>query len=305
MNTYIDPFVYQRAPTGLESASLVGPAGFVASGGSIAGATSLPLATPLTSDTLGVGSRVTIFEGASSEVVTLTAVPSVANTVLTVTPLQYAHTGVAVWCGDGPGGSLADVIVRASKRLENKCQQALFAVSYTDTIPLQSMQAAIDQQRRLYLRPRNYPVSAVSALSLETVAGQSLPLDPTQAIIDSLRASVYVPLLQALSGSGGGSGSWSYVVGTNNVDRNLAGEVIISYTAGFAYAAMPIDVQDACILYVSAELSKRQNPAGFAEVQMGKRHIMSYLRGDTSGVTSLVKEADRLLEQGNYVRKAW
>lgn len=305
MNTYIDPFTYQRAPTGLESASLLGPAGFVNASGVAIGATSLPLATPLTSDTLGVGSRVTIFEGASSEVVTLTAVPNVADTALMVTPLQYAHTGVATWCGDGPGGSLADVIVRASKRLENKCQQALFAVSYTDTIPLQSMQAAIDQRGRLYLRPRNYPISQVTALSLETVAGQTMPLDPTQAIIDSLRASVYVPVLQALSGGGAGSGTWSYVVGTNNVDRNLGGEVIIGYTAGFPYAAMPVDVQDACILYVSAELAKRQNPAGFADVQMGKRHIMSYLRGDVSGVTSLVKEADRLLEQGNYVRKAW
>lgn len=303
MNCYIDPLIYQRAPTGMETATLVGACGYLGAAGAAQGTTTLPLALPLQMN-LPIGTRVTLFEGGSSEVITLTQNASVGvSTSLTVTATQYAHTGACVFCTDGFYGSLADVMVRASRRLENKCMQSLMQASYTDTLPLQSMQAAISKEHQLYIRPRNFPVTAVTALSIESVANQSLTLDPSQAIIDTLRQSVYVPILQAAGA--GGSGSWSYVFQTLPFDMSTPGDIIITYTSGFAYASMPVDVQEACILYASAELARRLNPTGAAETMMNKTRTRYRIVGDPLGANALAAEADRLLERGNYVRKAW
>jgi hypothetical protein len=293
---YISHFDFLREPSGLESASLLGNSGRLSSA-MVAGATALPV-TPTTIVTLAQFDRITLFDGPNTEVV------QVASTVATgqasiplLTGTQYVHAQYTPYCSDGGSGSLSDQIIDASTWLENICQQSLFQQTYTDTLRMPSMRAALDNAQQLAIRPRHFPVSSVASLSLKSSQSDSLTYDPAQAIIDGTAQVVYVP---ALLSTGGGSTSYS-LLPTRSRIANMW--VTVSYVAGYPAMAIPGDVREAVMLLLSDILAKRLNPSGAYETQMGKRRIRLSSTADTSGDSALVKRARQLLQ--NYSSEAY
>src|SRR6266571_5111148 len=101
-NTYITPHEYKRATTGQEITSLLGNLLRLSSGVSAA-ATSLPV-TPNTTVNLAVGDPIWIFDGVSSEMVTVTATTNAGASSIPVTALVYNHSTNTALCSDGTIG---------------------------------------------------------------------------------------------------------------------------------------------------------------------------------------------------------
>ncbi len=284
-NTYITPHEYKRATTGQEITSLLGNLLRLSSAVGAAG-TTLPV-TPNTTVNLAVNDPIWIFDGVSSEMVTVTATTASGASSIPVTALSYAHsTGVAL-CSDGATGSLGQAIESASIEVENICRQPLLQTTYPEELQLRTMAASINSDGALAIRPRRFPVQSISALSLGMDTSTLLAYDATQAIIPSNQRRITVPTLSAVSGSGGNSLLNIFPP----LRQNSPGYVQFTYVAGFAYASLPWDIKQACIWLTSDLLSDRINLAGAADTQMGQVKYTFFLRGDLSGETALYKRA--------------
>ena len=284
--TYTDPFQYRRAPTGLESDSLVG--NLTRLSGSVAlGATALPV-SPATTIYLAVDDQITIFDGANSEVVTVTATTNTGSTSIPVSATLATHAAKTVICSNGTQGSLADMIVDAGGWLENICQQPRWQATFTEQLKQPSMRAAVDVNGAVVLRPRRFPVTSLSSISYQTDPTNVVPLSTAYATLEP--QLVTLPILAAV---GGTQGNMALV--TRPMSRNTPVWYNLTYVAGYAPGTIPGHVIEAGMCLVSALIADRQNPTGAAEVQMGKRHLVAYLRGDTSGKVGLVKRAEMLL----------
>lgn len=290
-STYLSAFDFARNPSGLEYNSLVSNMIRIGGTGVSAGATTLPI-TPGNSSVLNLYDRITIFDGASSETVSVTtATATTGVTSVQCTATQFAHAAGTPICSDGILGSLADSIFSASQWLETICKQSLFSSTYTnEKLALPTMRAAIDNQFALHFRPRHWPVQSLTALSITTVPNNSISYDPTQVIIDSDKQICSMPNMQPLPLPG--SGQSPYPI-WNVPDRYRQAQVTITYTAG--YSTIPPDVTEAAILLTSDILAKRQNPIGAADLQSGDRRITAMLRGDMTGESTLYKRAIRIL----------
>jgi hypothetical protein len=284
-NTYITPFEYKRATTGQEITSLLGNLLRLSSGVSAAGV-SLPV-TPNTTVNLAVNDPVWIFDGVSSEMVTVTATTNAGASSIPVTALAYNHAGSTALCSDGTNGSLGQAIESASIEVENICRQPLLQATYTEELQLRTMAASINSDGALAIRPRHFPVQSISALSLGADVATMLSYDATQAIIPSNQRRITVPTLLGA----GGSSSNSLVNILPPFRQTSAGYVQFTYVAGFTYASLPWDIKQACIWLTSNLLSDRINPTGSAEQSMGQIKYTAFLRGDTSGESALYKKA--------------
>lgn len=287
-NTYLSCFDYLRATTGQETASLLGNTGYI--GGTVsAGATSFPVLSA-TAVQLNVNDQLYIFDGGSSEIAIVAAQKAIGSTSITVQPLQYAHTANVPYCSDGAYGSLGSAIFTASANLETITQQSLLQATYSETYSLRTMDANINSDSQLTIRTRQFPVTAISALSLESDVSDITSLDATQAVISSQQKLVSVPVLSQV-----GAGS-SQLTLSPPINQSSTGYINLTYTAGYPYASMPAQVKQACVWLVSDILSDRMNPTGSADYQSGKIHTVVFLRGDTSGESALFKRARTYLE---------
>jgi hypothetical protein len=282
-NFYITPFEYKRSTTGQEFASLLGNLLTLSSGVSAAGV-SLPV-TPNTTVNLAVNDPIWIFDGSSSEMVTVTSTTNAGASSIPVTALAYAHSTNTPLCSDGPNGSLGQAIEAASAEVENICLQPLLQATYTETLQLRTPAASINSDGKLAIRPRRFPVQSISALSLGADVSTLLSYDATQAIIPSNQRRITVPRLLSL----GGSSNLASILPAFN--QTSAGYVQFTYVAGFAYASLPWDIKEAAVLLTSDVLGHRQNATGAAQVKQGDRQIEAYLRGDLTGQTGLYKQA--------------
>ncbi len=289
MNTYIDYLQYQRSPSGLESASLLGNPMRLST---VANALATTLNnTPNLTVQLNAYDQVTIFDGPNSEVVIVAANVAAGASSFTIQApgLQFQHAAGIPMCGNGVLGSLADQIVDASAWLEaDFTYQPLFQATYTgEILPLPSMQASIDNQNMLVFRPKHFPVTAVSAISIAAIQGQGMVLDATQAFIDANQQYVRVPVLNAT-----GPASQVYFP-QQPFNRRMQQWLTITYTAGYTQAQLPPDIRDVAVLLTSVILSRRQNPTGADQLDFADKKIVATLRGDNTGEGSLVKEARR------------
>lgn len=296
MNTYISWVDWSRSVTGLEWDSLIGNKGRITS--SIAlGTTTLPV-TALTVQ-LNQYDVLTIYDGSSSENVTVQATAAVNATSVTVSATTYAHTAGIPFSTDGVLGSLAEHILRASQWLETICKQTLFPFTYTnEQLAMPTMRASIDNQWALHFRPRHWPVQSLSALSITTVVGDTIAYDPTQVIIDSDKQICSMPNMMPLPLPG--SGQSPYPI-WNVTSRYREAQLTLTYQAG--YTVLPYDVIEAATLLVSDQLAKRDNPIGALEVSSGNRHISAAIRGETTGDSILFKRAKKILD--NYTVQAF
>lgn len=295
-NTYLSIFDYLRSNSGHETASLYG--NLLRINGSVTqGATSLPV-TPNTTVQLNVYDPITIFDGASSEVVTVQASTAPGASSITLqSGTQYAHASGTPCCSDGTYGSLAEAIIDASAEVERICNQPLLQATYTnESLSLRTTRAIIDNKNSLLVRPRQFPVTSVSALSFLFATSNTVTLDSGQVLIDSMARFFTVPLLKALGASG------SYGLG-GFVDPTKSGNVQLTYQAGYTYAALPWQIRRAAVWLVSDLLTDRLNPTGSATTTQGKLTNEVYLRGDLSGDNALVKRARGLLLP--YSQSAW
>jgi hypothetical protein len=291
MNTYIDCFDYTRHPSGLETASLIGNIGRTT--GVLQGATSLPV-TPVLAVALNQYDQVTVFDSTQSEVLVVGAGGAVAgsSSIPLQQATQYAHAGGVAFCTDGVKGSLAQAIVDACSFLESICRQSIWESVYTtEILKMPTMRAALDNEGALFFRPRHFPITALTALAISTV--QSVPgiaYDVTQAYIDSDHQTVSVPNLQPLP-IGGNESQMPYTAITPPISRRTNAWLFPQYSAGYAVGALPGDVHDAALLLTSETLSRRQNPTGSAEVDLGDKRLVAFLRGDLSGESGWLKAA--------------
>lgn len=298
-NTYIDIYDYTRSTSGLEYQSLIGnQARFTVAQTSGVTALTVPaVGTGSITVPLSMFDRISIFDGSATEVVQVgaagAAVGATSIPLLAGTALQYNHAVGVAWCSDGVQGSLADQIVDASSWIENVgCNQSLLATTYTnEVLYAPSMRASINNERVLHFRPRHWPVTAISALSISTTVNTTVNYDVSQVIIDSDKQVCSVPLLIVTSN---GQGSLPYVLPVT-ISRQQSIYITLTYTAGYAYSALPGDLREAAILITSDFLAKRHNPGGFAQVVSGGVNITAEIRGDLSGESMLLKRAMRSL----------
>lgn len=291
-NIYLDPYVYQRAATGHDTTTLVANLCRIASPGTTQGATSIPLTAPTTT-LLNIFDQVYVFDGASSEIAIVTATTTQGATSIPVQALQYAHSAGVPLCSDGSTGSLAQAITDASTDLEDYCRQSLFQATYSnETLPLRSMRAAITRNGQLVVHPKHTPVTAISSISLLIQGLTTVTLSTNYAQLD---ADGLVLTMTQLSSSSGSSTFWGAF--SPPAQPTTPGFVQLSYTAGFLYSAMPADVRQAAIWLTSDLLSDRRNPTGAAEVQQGKTHLVTKLRGDLTGESTLVTRAHARLNR--------
>lgn len=292
-NTYVDALTYQNASTGMTLASQYGNIGRLAA--SSAGASSLVPITPLTV-ALNQYDSLYVTDGPNSEVLQVgsggaaigaTSIPLQANTA-------FAHAGGTAYCTDGTQGSLGQAIFEASRQIEDICHQALWATTYTgEILTMPTMRASIDNQRGLHFRPRHFPITTLTSVTVEANTLLVTSYDVTQAIIDSDQQTVDIPLMAALS-SGGQSqqGSPWFSPG---LARGQNAWITLTYTAGFALGTLPWAVTRAAALLVSESMGTLENPFGSDEIAQNKRHVTFTLRGDQSGESLLFKRAEVLL----------
>lgn len=289
MNLYLSIFDYLRAPTGLETGSLVGNTARLSSA-QVAGSTSLPI-SPATTVALAANDRITIFDGPNSEVVIVASSTAIGQASIPILApgLVYDHVQYTPICSDGVLGSLADQIVDACGEMENFLQQSLFYATYTETLRMPSMRASIDNQQMLAFRPHHFPISLDDGITIKRNNADPVTYDAIQAILDVGQQVVSVPWLVAGSGGGSTYSLWQPVSRSTNLF------LTITYTAGYSADSLPGDVREAGILLTSDYLAKRLNPGGAAEVDSGTRHNVAVLRGDLSGESLLYKRAVRIL----------
>ncbi len=300
MVSYISHVEYLNAPEGLETSSLLGNSMRLSSAG-VAGATSLPI-IPASGGTgtmadLNQFDQITLYDGLSAEVVLVsaattfpaTSIPIMAPIGATYAGLQFNHAQYTPCSSPGTIGDLGGEILKASAWLENITKQSLWATTQTETLRMPTQRASIDNQNVLTFRTKQYPITAITGLTIQTIVGNQITYDPTQAIID---ANEYVTVPQ-LIGTGSGSSTWN--VQWQQVSRSQNAYLNVTYTAGYTASTMPMDVRDACVLLTSALLSRRDNPGGFDSVKEGQGMIVATLRGDTSGENLLVKQAKQIL----------
>jgi hypothetical protein len=292
MNSYITVHDYARAVTGQGITSLLGNLMRVGTGGVTLGATTLPV-TPNTTVQLNQYDQITIFDGASSEIVTVGAAgASVGASSIPISACAFAHAAGTSCCSDGTGPqSLAEAILEGSASVEQICRQALLQATYTsESLPLASTRAWVDSSLRLGIRPRQFPVQSVSAITVIFNLSTTLSLDTSQAITDSIARIVTLPVIKTIAGSG------NTLPFSTLLDGTVDGFVQISYVAGYTYGALPLIIKRATTLLTSDILSDRYNPTGVASNQEGKRRIDAFLRGDLSGESALVKRARHWLK---------
>jgi len=300
VSTYLDFVQYQKAPTGLVTSGMVGNA-LRLSGAVVAGQTALPVMPA--SGGAGSGAdlyqfdSIYLFDGSNSEVVTVAAdAPFPVTSVTLQAPgFQFNHGQYVLCCSDGPDGSLAEQIFTASRWIEDICYQALWQTVYTgEILTMPTMRAALTNQGGLHFRPRHFPITALSALTMQSTPNNIVAYDTSQAIIDSDQQTVDITDLVPLPNQQNTSQVTNPYT-PPGVSRRSDAWLTLTYTAGFAAGALPWSVARACVLLTSDCMGQLSNPVGADTMHMGKRGINFMLRGDFSGESLLRKQAMSLL----------
>ena len=294
LSTYLDVPGYLRSAANQETASLLGLNTVMAGASQPVGTTSLAVSA---SAGWAVGPA-WILDGPSGEVVQVTGSVDGTHVTLAAPGTSFAHAAGVSVSQAGPAGALAELIVRASAWIENYCQhgvpgdRSLYATSRTEHWSMPSTRAFLDRDQVLTVRPGHFPVQSVSALAIELGQGQSLSFDVTQLELPSVGRVVELPYLLGASPSVG----QQLLLESRGLSRTRRQWTVLTYIGGLTSGAVPYEVQQACAWVVSDLLGYRQNPAGAAEVRLGKKEIVTRLRGDLSGDSILLLQAKAALE---------
>ena len=303
MNTYVDCITYSKATTGMILTTQVGNIGRIAS--VTAGATSLTTIA-VTTVALDQYDALYITDGPNSEVVQVGSGGAAigATTIPLQSATQYAHAGGTPYCTDGIQGSLGQAIFEASQWIDDTCHQALWSTTYTNEIlTMPTMRAAVDNQQNIHFRPRHFPITELSALSIMDSSQVAVSYNPAQAIIDGDQQTVDIPVGAIQTQVGQQGYSQGFTFWEQRLNRQRTAWITLTYTAGYAVGQMPWAVTRAATLLTSNSMGQITNPYGVDQINQGKRSTVFTLRGDTSGESLLVKEANKLI--GPYIAQSF
>jgi hypothetical protein len=270
ISAYIDVPAYLRAPTGQEASSLLGLNTTVGGGSSVpAGALSLPVG----SSAGRAAGLLWLLDGPSSEVVQVTGAADATHLTLAAPGTVNAHAPGASASQAGAGGSLAEVILRASAWIENYCQQgtsadhSLFALSRTEKWGMPGRRALLDVDGTLVMRPGHFPVQSAASLAVQLPSGAAQNLDLSLAQITGEGRLIEAPPV---------------------------------FTGAAPFAVIPTALtragrQQARVWMVSELLSARRNPSGAATVKQGTNELVARPWRDTTGGSILLVQAKAAL----------
>jgi hypothetical protein len=293
-SSYLDVAAYLRAATNQETASLLGLNTTTSGPSQPAGSLSLVVAAAAG----WAAGPAWLLDGPSGEVVQLTGSADGTHVSLAAPGTAFAHAAGVSLSQAGTAGALAEVLLRASAWIENYCRQgvpgdrALFAATRSERWTMPSSRAHLDRDQVLVVRPGHFPVQSVSALAIEFGQGQSLAFDITQLEMPSSGRLVELPYLLQGSPNPG----QQLLLESRGLSRARRQWAVLTYVGGFSGGGVPYDVQQACAWVASDFLGYRQNPTGAAELRLGKKALVSRLRGDLSGDSVLLLQAKAALE---------
>lgn len=293
LSSYLDVPTYLRAAANQETASLLG-LNTTITGVPTVGTTNLPVAVSAG----WAAGPAWILDGPSSEALQVTGSSDGTHLTLAAPGTLFAHTNGASISQAGTVGALAEIILRASAWIEGYCRQgvtgdrSLYAATRTERWGMPSTRAYLDRDQVLAVRPGHFPVQSVSTLCVEFGQGQSLTFDATQIELPSAGRLIELPYLLQASPTPG----QQLLLESVGLSRGRRQWAVLTYLGGFNAGALPYDIQQACAWVVSDLLAYRQNPGGAAEVRLGKKAIVSRLRGDLSGDSILLLQAKAALE---------
>ncbi len=300
VSAYCTQLDVAKYPSGLDTDDLIGNVLYL-SGNISAGATSLTLQAPGLTIQLNVNDALWIFDGPNTEKLSVTAQAVVGATSISVSALQFAHSNGVLLISDGTDGSLAQECVDAADTLENViCFQSRWQATYTETLPVPSLQAAVSQDLQLLIRPQRFPVASIASVQISRY-GIATSYDISQAIIENGGKTVKVPALVPV-GDGNSQVLNVPIVPTAH-SSNITGDLTLTYTAGYGQGSLPGRIRLASIFLVCDLLAAQQNPGGVQEQSLGKRHFKVGTNMDSSGDTRWKKQAIDYLKTD--VLRAW
>lgn len=304
-NAYID------VATFLASAPSAATSGILGANTSLASASAVGASTLTVDSSQGVtpGQPLYLFDGPNTEIVRAdptNPTPTATSIALaTGSTTRFAHSaGVNVATG-GPRLSLPQFILQACGWVENYCQQgvmgdrSLLSHSRTERLRMPSTRAKIDPWYSLAVRPRAFPISAVTALAIDFGAGATQTLDTSAIELDATGRSFVLPYVQPL-GLSQGVGALALLSGPP-VLRGDQAWCVVTYTAGFVWPNLPWNLQTATCLATQEYLAALQNPTGAAMIRQGDVQISQRLRGsggkESSAYGLFMSQAMYLLEE--------
>ena len=294
---YLDiPRYLNNAAHGLEVGSLLGGNSTLSSSYAI-GATSLGVA----SGTGYVAGDAWILDGLNSETVTITNV--VSNTLTIASPgLVAAHNArVSISQASANGtGCLADIIVQASREIDNICRQgpdgsldrSLYAISRTEILEAPYRGAAFTVDNALAIHPYHFPVQSVTSVNTQVGAGPSQAVNLQYMYLVNGARAIKVPWAQLQTNT-----AMSLMI--TPYSRNAETAVTLTYVGGpivgTTCADVPPEIQRACMLLVNDILSLRKNPLGAAFTHRGDENYGWEQRGEQTGHSLNFKNAESRL----------
>ena len=301
LSCYVDVPTFQNGAMGIETASLLGGNSTLASP-VLLGATSLGVVNGA-NFTAGIA---WILDGPNSEMVPIS---SVTGTTLNLSAGTLAAHGVgACVASAGSAGSLPEILVRASGWVEGYCGQGrpgnasdlmLFAQSRSERYRLPGPYAVLDPSGVLTVRVLHFPLQSVTSLVLDWGHGQTWTLDVTQIEFPTSTRSFDMPPPMPVVGTtgvliapGGLPRAWSDIA----LSRMGPLWVAVSYIGGLTAGALPWEFAQAVCWVAGHLLGYRENPTGAAERRLGKKVVVSRLRGDKINESALLADAKAVLE---------
>lgn len=280
-SSYIDIPFFQSVAMGADVLDYLG-------GNSVLNAPVTANATSLSVTNLAgftAGQAIYLLDGPNSEIVfaspTVPIPLSGAGSITLTTGVVNAHAINVSVSSAGTQGALAALMIAASAWAENYCQQgnpsdhSLFQKTRSDNYELGTTRTYLDPNYTLVIRPHFFPVTAVTAISLEQSPGLTVTLDPTGVELDSRQRLIMLPIIQHLGSIIGNP----WVLNDAWLTREDQGWCRLTYTAGFAANALPFDLQQAVVWTTQEFMGYSQNPTGAAQFRHGDTWITQRLRG--------------------------
>lgn len=168
-------------------------------------------------------------------------------------------------------------------------------MSRTERYRLPGPHAVIDPSGMLTLAPLHFPVQSIASLTLDWGNGQTWALDATQIELPENARCVNLPAPLPVTGTTGMLGMLPR--GWSTVAMQRAGPlwVLATYTGGLTAGVLPADFVQAVCWVACHLLGYRENPTGAAERRLGKKALVSRLRGDTTDASTLLTDAKAIL----------
>ena len=179
--------------------------------------------------------------------------------------------------------------------------RSLWSKSRTGRYHMPSMRAHIDPQYSLVIRPNNFPVTAISAISVEFAPGNALSFDPTQVELEDDARIVTLPILSQTTAQVQ-SPAWLY---GPPVTREDEGWAVLTYTAGLgSTGALPEDFKQAVAWVARELLGETRNPTGAAsmrqeDVTISQRHTNARLMESSADSIFLIQAKEALRRYRN------